>query len=351
MENKDFQHFQQIIEKAGKVYEKNFDRKCWFERAVFLSWYCSRADCKFCEMSALAPEIKIKNPKLARRRSESILAEILFARMCGWRMEFLSGGYDCYSITGDEKRLLNLIEQCSKIYGKKIWLNIGNAGKEFLASAAEFVEGVCGSVETVNQKIREYACPSKPIAEIEDLLKKAEQLGLKRAMTIIIGLGENIDDIEKLFALIRKHSITRITFYSLIPHKGTAYENAKIPKKEYYAKWIAKTRIEFPKLEIIAGIWVDRIEQIGILLNAGANAITKLPAIKVFGTKTGRNIEGEISRADRKFEGTLTMLNPEIVKNAELIVNNSGFEQELKQKIMKKFNAYLKQAKRKYSYD
>ena len=65
-----------------------------FERAIFLSWYCGRGDCKFCYMST--QKKRIKNPKLAKRRVESVLAEVMICKTAGWKIEFLSGGYESF---------------------------------------------------------------------------------------------------------------------------------------------------------------------------------------------------------------------------------------------------------------
>jgi len=287
-----------LIEKANKVFMENFKPETWFERAIFLSWYCSKGDCKFCYMSIQKP--RIKNPKLARRKIEGILQEARICKRQGWKIEFLSGGYESYTI--DE--LVNITKKIYEITGQKQWLNIGVLKKEEMKKFKPYIEGVGGAVESINEKIRKEACPSKPLKEIEKMLKEADELGLKKGITIIIGLGESEKDTEKLHKFVKKHKIDRITFYRLNPHKGTMYK--KGPESKYYARWIAKTRIKFPKLEIIAGSWVDKLDEIDLLLRAGANAITKFPAIKLFGTKYAKKIEEKAKEAGRKFRGSLT---------------------------------------------
>ena len=97
-------------------------KSTWFERAIFFSWYCSKGDCKFCYMSTQ------KVNKLARRRKESILAEAIICKNLGWKVEFLSGGYESYST--DE--LVDLVKQIYLITGQKQWLNIGVLNKEII---------------------------------------------------------------------------------------------------------------------------------------------------------------------------------------------------------------------------
>ena len=72
---------------------------------------------------------------------------------------------------------------------------------------------------------------------------------------------------------------------------------------------MAATRIKFPKLEIITGTWIDNLANIGPLVLAGANGLTKFPLFKMFATNYGRRVEQEVHYAGRKLEGTFTDIN------------------------------------------
>ncbi len=54
-----------------------------------------------------------------------------------------------------------------------------------------------------------------------EMLEKAGDLGFKKAITIILGLGETPEDLKYLFNLIGDVEIDRVIFYSLNPHKDT----------------------------------------------------------------------------------------------------------------------------------
>lgn len=303
----------------------------WFERAIFLSWYCSKADCAFCYLSA--KKKNIINPKLDRRTPESIFAEAIICKLCGWKVEFLSGG--CESYATDE--LFFLIKNIHGITGQKQWLNIGVLKKEQLEKFKPHIEGVCGAVECINLDLRKKLCPSKPLDEITEMFKFCDELKLKKAMTIIIGLGETLNDFETLNEFIKKYGVDRVTFYALKPHKGTIFK--KGPETDYYVEWIARTRAEFPKLPIIAGSWLNRLDEIHLLLNAGANAVTKFPSIRKFNSKYAKKIEEEAKLAGREFIGTLTKM-PEFDINKEIKKLKLG--DEMKEKIKVKFLDYTK---------
>ncbi|MBN1156215.1 radical SAM protein [Candidatus Woesearchaeota archaeon] len=300
-------------------------KKTFFERAIFLSWYCSKGDCKFCFMST--QKKKIRNPRLARRTIESILTEAIITKECGWKIEFLSGGYESYT----KEELLDIIKKVKSIYGKKLWLNIGVLNESELKLFKPYVEGICGTVEIINPELHDEICPSKPIAEIEKMFKICDKLRLKKSITIVIGLGEKITDFLLLKNFINECNITKITFYRLNPHKGTPF--TKGPDSGYYADWIRRTRNSFPKLNIVAGSWTDRLDEIPLLLEAGADSITKFPALKLFSTKPAKMIEQLVKQSGRTFAGTMTQL-PEInIKRYKL--------GKLEQKVKTRLDSYL----------
>lgn len=303
-----------------------------FERAIFLSWYCKRGDCKFCYMST--QKDRIKNPKLAKRTRESILAEAIISKNLGWEIEFISGGYESY----DFDEIVSLVKDISTITGKKQWLNLGVLSEEELNKLKPYTKGFCGAVECVNKKVHDYVCPSKPVEEIEKCFALCDKLGLKKSMTIVIGIGEDIGDFGLLKQFIIKHNISGITFYSLNPHKGTIFR--KSPDIKYYSEWIKRTRNEFPKLHIIAGAWKDKADYYSELLKAGADSMTKFPALKYFGTKEAKEVGRQAKLAGREFKGTLTKL-PDIDWDKE--VDRLDLDNALKQKIKVKIGEYILQ--------
>lgn len=305
-----------------------------FERALFLSWYCSKADCAFCYMST--QKKLISDPKKARRSFASIFAEAIISKACGWEIEFLSGGYDSFLV--DE--LVFIAKVVSEITGKKQWINIGVFKKEELELFKPYIKGFIGTVECINSELRQKICPSKLIKDILSCFSYCDELGLKKGMTLIIGLGETIDDFSLLEEFIHKNDIKRITFYSLNPQKGTPFTSS--PSVDYYEQWVKKTRQMFPDLWITTGAWHDKTHYFSRLLKAGANNITKFPSIRLFGTETAKEVEKQARLANRDFKGTLTKL-PKVDLDKE--VDKLELDKELKKKIKVKLKSYLKKMK------
>lgn len=287
-----------LINKANKLSLKKGYNTITLERAIFLSWWCDKGDCSFCYMST--QKNKIKDPKKAKRKVEGILAEAELCKRLGWNIEFLSGGYDSFE-THEIKSIAKKIYEMSE---NKVWLNIGIT--EDLESYGKEIIGITGAVETANPELHNKICPSKSLNDTGNMLHKAKDLGFKRAITIILGLGETPDDIQYLIQYIKEYDVNRVIFYSLNPHKGTEFENSSQPASLYYSGVVATIRLTFPKIEIICGTWTDNLANIGPLILSGANGITKFPLFKLFKTKYGKRVEEEVYWTGRKLKGTFT---------------------------------------------
>lgn len=287
-----------LLQRSNKITLEVHGNQVTLERAIFLSWYCEKGDCAFCYMSAQKPNIK--DPQNARRKVESILAEAEVTRRMGWNIEFLSGGYGLFKT----HEIKNISREIFSITGKPVWLNMGITRE--LEGFGDEIAGITGAVEVANPELHQKICPSKSLEDITDMLELAGDLGFKKAITIILGIGEKPEDTEYIWKMIEDLKIDRVTFYSLNPHKDTVYENSPSPASLYYAGVVAATRIKFPSLEIVAGTWVDNLANIGPLLLAGANGITKFPLFKMYGNRYGKRVEEEVKWAGKQLQGTFT---------------------------------------------
>ncbi|MDR0912063.1 MAG: radical SAM protein [Methanobrevibacter sp.] len=315
-----------LVLKANKLTSKNHSNIITLERAIFLSWWCDKGDCSFCYMST--QKNKIKDPKKAKRKINAILAESELCNRLNWNIEFLSGGYKSFS----QEEIKNIATDIYNITKSPVWLNTGITNDLELFS--EEIAGITGAVETANPVFHEKVAPSKSLEDISNMLFNAKDLGFKKAITIILGLGETVEDIEYLIDFISKHDIDRVIFYSLNPHPQTEYENSSQPSSLYYAGVVSSIRIKFPKIEIICGTWEDNLANIGILILSGANGLTKFPLFKMFGTKYGKRVEEEVKFTGRSLKGTFTDYN-------KLGENKSSYNKNLDKFIER----YIKQAK------
>ena len=87
---------------------------------------------------------------------------------------------------------------------------------------------------------------------------------------------------------------------------------------------------------------MDRIEtgEIKFLLEAGADAVTKFPAIKLFNSEHAKKIEEQALQAGRTFVGTMTKVPS--LEGMYSHVDSLDFNTELKEGIKKKILSYHK---------
>jgi biotin synthase-like enzyme len=298
------------IKRADKKTREVHGAQVDLERAIILSWWCDRGNCSFCYMSTQKKRIKDKSR--ARRRTSSILAEALLLRRIGWKVAFLSGGYGAFKPI----EIREIVHSVYEIIGEPLWLNVGVLSEDEMSSFGDSVNGVVGSVETLNPRIRKKVCPTKPVEPIVSMFESAGNLGLNKGMTIILGLGESTEDLELLLNFVEENKIDKITVYSLNPHDQTPFSDSPPPASLYHAGVISALRLRFPKLKIVAGTWIDQLPNIGVLLLAGANGITKYPLFRMFGNRFGKKVEREITYAGRTIGGTfsdVSLLNKKFI--------------------------------------
>ncbi|MBT4936071.1 hypothetical protein HOL21_00325 [Candidatus Woesearchaeota archaeon] len=318
----------ELLTQAESIYWQNFNGKTWYGRCIFISWYCSVGDCKFCFRST--QKHKIQHPEHSKRSIGSILLEALFCKVFNWRIEFLTGGYGIMPFP----QLFEIIKNVSLVYGEKIWLNLGVISNDHVEEIRPYVKGICSSMETLTPELHKYVCPNKPIEPYDTMFSHLE--GFQKSIAIIVGLGDTVEDMKYLFDFITKHNLDRITVYALKPVLGTEYTEG--PSPDEFVQWLARLRIQFPKLEIIAGTNLRRSEECGYLMKAGANAMTKFPATKQFATKKAKLVEKLIQKEKRDFISTLSVL-PEIDWNNK--IDELPIEQQYKDAMKDKLAPYL----------
>jgi len=323
----------ELIQLSEKVYWDNFNGDAWFGRCIFLSWYCERGTCKFCFRSVTKHQIT--HAEKARRSLASVLAEALMIKGFGWRIEFLTGGF---GICKDEE-LVRYTKLVSQAIQDDLWVNLGEIGTNLLDEMKPYVHGIISSIETVEPKLHDFVCPDKPIKPYVDMIKEARFKGFEQGMTIIIGLGEKKEDFSLLQEFIKNNKLTRITIYALRPVKETIFEHGPDPLE--VAWWIAKVRIAFPKIEIIVGSAIYRLPELSLFLKAGANAITKLPATKMFNTEDGLEVERQAKSVNRNFVSKFSSENPRAEADWDSMIDKMDLTPEEKKDVKKTLDSYL----------
>jgi len=326
-----------LIKQANEVTLESHKPIAYFDRAIFINWSCSLADCTYCYLST-----QPKAQRDLKRSNASILAETLICKHLGWNVAYITGGIGVHTLPEQKE----LVRQMRAILHKPVMINLGPMTKPMLDYLQPDIEGVGVAVESFIPEIQSKVCPSKPLPAFIKTLEIANQSGLKNIITIILGLGEKKEDFPILEKFIKDNKVQKVQFCLLKPQKGTIHEHDAEPTPEYGAWWIAKTRIAFPKLKIKIALTQESLKSLSLFLKAGANSFSRYAVLKKFGSKDCEVMEEQVKIAERSFAGSLTKL-PDIDWEAE--VEKLELKSELKSQIKEKLNEYLKIMRRNTS--
>ncbi|MFT4343332.1 MAG: radical SAM protein [Candidatus Woesearchaeota archaeon] len=290
----DEQELNELIEQGNKVYKDNFDGTVWFERSIFTNWTCGIADCKYCYLST-----RPKLEKGAVRSRESILAEVLLCKSMGWRVGYLTGGLR----VEPTEYLVGLGKLINDVLGERIMFNYGPYTKTETKMLSETLRGMGCAIESFDPKLHSFICPSKPLNSLIKFLGYLEDNSMEKLITIILGIGETMDDVNEVIDYVQKYNITSVQLCFIKPQYGTVFAKVESPDPKYMAWWTAKLRIACPKLIIKIALVRDRIEDFSLMLNAGANCFSRYLVFNDFGNDFARQLVAECKRVNRTLEG------------------------------------------------
>lgn len=312
---------EELLTEAESAFKQNFPREAYFEHILLTSKYAPVNNVDL-ELIPLVSESSIETA--ASRTTSSILAEAYLCSSLNWQ--------PLLSVTNQNMKLAQLRELLVKvtaIAGKKIWLNTSPITRQEIDAIYPYAEGILAPLTTINRDLHRRLFPNKQLASYLTMLDDAQ--GLKRGISIVLGLGEKREDVKELHRFIESNHIDRVSFFPLHPLRNT--HPTRPPSSLYMAEWIAETRIVFPKLEIVAATWPDRVAEVGLFLKAGANMITKFPALQSFRTEQAAILEEEVKNAHRIF--TTTMTNISSVQKALDSLVSEPEVQQLRERLTK----------------
>lgn len=324
------EELQPLMQEANKVFVEHHSPEVFFERSIFINWTCGIADCKYCYLST-----QPKLDKHALRSPASILAEALVCKLMGWRVGYITGGLRVESTD----YLITLLNRLEEVLEKKPWMNFGPYTHKEVLQLKPHVGGMGSAIESFDEDLHNYICPSKPLKALKRFLGHLDQEGLGKLITIILGIGEKKSDIETVIKEIATYNITAVQLCFLKPQENTVFSEVPPPDPDYMSWWIAKLRIAHPKLIIKVALVRERMSDIKQYLDAGANGFSRFMVFKDFNTDYAKQLEQGCKDANRELQGTFTTLPQNTIKEE---VKKLSFDQELKKEIEKKANQYWK---------
>ena len=326
-----------LLPRAQEVYNSNFGNKVWFERSIFINWTCAIADCKYCYLST-KPKFNPQEGTKAFRSVESILAEVLICKLFGWEVGYITGGLRVESA----QYLIDLIRKINTILGKKIMMNFGPYSRHYIEQFAPHISGMGSAIESFNEELHNFICPSKPLRSLLLFLEQLQELKLQKIITIILGLGEKKEDVSAVIENVKKYQIEKAQLCFLKPQAETIFNQVPSPNPRYMAWWIAQLRIACPQLIIKVALVRDRLDDVSLYLKAGANCFSRFMVLSDFASPYAQQLEKGCKDADRDLIGEFNTL-PSVDLNTE--VNKLPFEEQLREKILVKAEQYYARLK------
>jgi biotin synthase-like enzyme len=283
-----------LIADAKKIYTAHFGGDVWFERSVFTNWTCGIADCKYCFLST-----KPKLDMTALRSVASILAECFVMKQMGWTVGYITGGLRVES-TED---MIILLDYLHIVLDEKPMMNFGPYTQKEVAQFAPHVRGMGSAVESFDEELHKFICPSKPLPALMKFLGYLKEYKLQKLITIILGIGEKMSDVDEVIKYVHEYEITTVQLCFLKPQQRTVFSHTPSPDPQYMAWWAAKLRIGCPTLKIKVALVKDRIVDFSLMLDAGVNCFSRYMVFSDFASDFATELELECEKSGRKLIG------------------------------------------------
>ncbi len=161
---------------------------------------------------------------------------------------------------------------------------------------------VCCNLETINEDIFNFIKPGEKLEDRIETCQMVSDAGIELSSGLLIGLGESLEDrIAHLRYLNNFETLGEIPIMGFNPYKDTPMANHPPSPLEEQLKFIAVTRIMYPKIRITVPTPTIGPKNVEYSLNTGANNLATVIAnnypleVKGVGSPTCGNYDEVVS--------------------------------------------------------
>ena len=261
---------EELFRNAREIREASFRKKIFAYGFVYFSTFC-RNNCNFCYYR--------KSNGIARyRKSPKEIVDIAKQlATAGINLIDLTMGEDPEYHQEDFKTVLEITRAIKEETNLPVMISPGVISKQLIDDfAALGTEWYALYQETHNRELFNKLRINQDYNERMDQKLYAKRKGMLIEEGLLVGVGENEEDIVDSLAVMGKIGAKQIRVMSFVPQKGSPMENAKTPDRSYEMKIIALMRIMYPYALIPASLDVDGILGLEARINAGANVVTSI---------------------------------------------------------------------------
>lgn len=257
-----------ILEKDERVFEEaakiTRGKKIIFSSSIPISTYCKiQPPCRHCEWQS---NLFFHNNKKKEISEKIFIKKALKKDRMGIKRLVLSSGWQ-----GEDLPLFfyEYISNLALKVSSEIWCAFGTINKKSLKNLKKLgVTGYSCGIETTNQDIFQKVRPGDNYQKRIHTIEVAKALGMKVETAIVIGIGEEIEDIIDGVVLMKKLGVDFAAIWPFCPCPFTQMERGDIPNSYFVSKVLSMMVIHLRDKDIIGD---TRPKNLKWSIRAGAN--------------------------------------------------------------------------------
>ncbi len=266
----------QLFRVARSVRKRHFSDRIFLYGFLYFSTYCKN-NCNFCQY-------RNSNTKISRyRKNETeILAAAQEMLKTGVHLIDLTMGEDPELYNSGEygfKRLVNLAASVKKATNLPIMISPGSLPENIISSLGQNgVDWYACYQETHNRKLFQRLRTGQGYHERMNSKRLAKNEGMLIEEGILVGVGENLDDIVQSVRSMEEIDADQVRVMSFVPQSETPMENINTTPQDNLRELltIAVMRLVLQDRLIPASLDVDGLDGLKVRLDAGANVVTSI---------------------------------------------------------------------------
>lgn len=261
---------EELFRKAREIRETTFGKKIFIYGFVYFSTFC-RNNCNFCYYR------KSNQIERYRKSPEEVIDIAKQLADEGVNLIDLTMGEDPVYHQEDFKTVLEITRAIKEKTRLPVMISPGVIDEQWIDEfAALGVEWYALYQETHDKDLFEKLRINQDYDKRMDSKLYARKKGMFIEEGLLIGVGEDIEDIAESLMTMGRIGASQVRVMSFVPQKGSPMENFKTPNRRFELKTIALMRILYPHALIPASLDVDGIKGLEDRINAGASVVTSI---------------------------------------------------------------------------
>lgn len=266
----DQDHLKELFSAAIKTRRQHFSNKVFLYGFVYFSTWCKN-ECNFCYYR------RSNNIQRYRKEPEEILEIAKKLADSGVHLIDLTMGEDIKYHRENYESILQIIKQIKESTNLPVMISPGVVEDRVIDQLADIgTEWYALYQETHNRELFSRLRTGQDYDERVHAKLYAKEKGMKIEEGILVGVGENFEDIATSLLEMGKNGAKQVRVMGFVPQQGSPMENMIPSNKELELKVIAILRLMYPKALIPASLDVDGISGLKARMNAGASVITSI---------------------------------------------------------------------------